>query len=93
VIPTTLNNATQVELQRYKNNYKAINLITKVGMCIIELLTKKLLIMFTLNCAILMRTLVKLNLLIRTLTIDSIKHFLRNLESLLMIDLLGLSRL
>jgi hypothetical protein len=28
VIPTTLNNATQVEIQRYKNNYKAINLIT-----------------------------------------------------------------
>jgi hypothetical protein len=28
VIPATLNNATQVELQRYKNNYKALNLIT-----------------------------------------------------------------
>jgi hypothetical protein len=28
VIPVTLNNATQVELQRYKNNYKALNLIT-----------------------------------------------------------------
>jgi hypothetical protein len=28
VIPATLNNATQGELQRYKNNYKALNLIT-----------------------------------------------------------------
>jgi hypothetical protein len=28
VIPTTLENATQCELQRYENNYKALNLIT-----------------------------------------------------------------
>jgi hypothetical protein len=28
VIPTTLDNAAQCELQRYKNNYKALNLIT-----------------------------------------------------------------
>jgi hypothetical protein len=28
VIPTTLENATQDELQRYENNYKALNLIT-----------------------------------------------------------------
>jgi hypothetical protein len=28
VILTTLNNATQGELQRYKNNYKTLNLIT-----------------------------------------------------------------
>jgi hypothetical protein len=27
VIPTTLNNATQGELQRYENNYKTLNLI------------------------------------------------------------------
>jgi hypothetical protein len=27
VIPTTLENATQGELQRYENNYKALNLI------------------------------------------------------------------
>jgi hypothetical protein len=38
--------------------------------------------MFGLNCAILMRALLKLSHLIRTLTIDSIKHFLRNQESL-----------
>jgi hypothetical protein len=28
VIPVTLNNTTQGELQRYENNYKALNLIT-----------------------------------------------------------------
>jgi hypothetical protein len=28
VIPTTLDNAIQGELQRYKNNYKVLNLIT-----------------------------------------------------------------
>jgi hypothetical protein len=28
VIPATLDNAAQGELQRYKNNYKALNLIT-----------------------------------------------------------------
>jgi hypothetical protein len=28
VIPVTLDNATQGELQRYKNNYKTLNLIT-----------------------------------------------------------------
>jgi hypothetical protein len=28
VIPAMLNNATQCELQRYKNNYKTFNLIT-----------------------------------------------------------------
>jgi hypothetical protein len=28
VIPTMLDNATQGELQRYENNYKALNLIT-----------------------------------------------------------------
>jgi hypothetical protein len=30
VIPMTLNNVTQCELQRYENNYKALNLITTV---------------------------------------------------------------
>jgi hypothetical protein len=28
VIPATLDNATRGELQRYENNYKALNLIT-----------------------------------------------------------------
>jgi hypothetical protein len=51
-------------------------------MCMIVSHTLKLLMMFGLNCAILMRALLKLSHLIRTLTIDSIKHFLRNQESL-----------
>jgi hypothetical protein len=47
--------------------------------------------MFGKNCATLMRALLKLSRLVRTLIIDSIKLFLRNLVNLLMIDLLGLS--
>jgi hypothetical protein len=47
--------------------------------------------MCDLNCAILMRALMKSNLLIRTLIINSIRLFLRNLVNLLMIALLGLS--
>jgi putative exporter of polyketide antibiotics len=46
---------------------------------------------FSKNCATLMRALLKLSRLVRTLIIDSIKLFLRNLINLLMIDLLGLS--
>jgi hypothetical protein len=30
VIPVTLDNATQGELQRYENNFKALNLITTI---------------------------------------------------------------
>jgi hypothetical protein len=43
--------------------------------------TFKLLMMFGLSFAILMRALVKLIHLVRTLIIGNIKHFLRNLES------------
>jgi hypothetical protein len=43
--------------------------------------TLKLLMMFVLNCAILMRALLKLNLLVRTLTVGSSKPFLKNQES------------
>jgi hypothetical protein len=46
-----------------------------------------------LNCAISMRALMKLSHLVRILIIDSIKFFLKNLVNLLMISLLGLSRL
>jgi hypothetical protein len=46
-----------------------------------------------LNYAIHMRALLKLSYLVRTLIIDSIKVFLRNLESPLMIALLALSLL
>jgi uncharacterized membrane protein YqjE len=76
MIPTILDNATQGELQRYKNNYKTLNLI-------------KLLMMFGLNCVIPMMILLKLSHLIRTPIIDSIRLFLRNLINLLMIILLG----
>jgi hypothetical protein len=43
--------------------------------------TLKLLMMFGLSFAILMRALVKLSHLVSTLTIGNIKYFLRNLES------------
>jgi hypothetical protein len=57
----------------------------------IESLTQKRLRMCGLNCAIPMRALLKLSRLIRSLIIDSIRLFLRNLVNLLMIALLGLS--
>jgi hypothetical protein len=62
-------------------------------MCIIVSRTLKLLMMFGLSLAILMRALLKLSHLIRTLIIYNIKPFLRNLESLYMIAFLGLSLL
>jgi hypothetical protein len=67
VILATLDNVTQGELQRYENNYNALNLITTI-LCR--------------NCVTLMIALMKLNLLIRILTIGSTKHLLRNLESI-----------
>jgi hypothetical protein len=77
MILTTHENATQGEMQRYENNYKALNLI--ISMIVSH--TLKLLIMFDLNFTIFMRALLKLSLLIRTLTISSIKPSLRNQES------------
>jgi hypothetical protein len=53
----------------------------------------KLLTIFSLNCVIFMRALLKLNLLVRTLTIGSIKPLLRNLVNPLMIALLSLTLL
>jgi hypothetical protein len=82
------------ELTRYENNYKASNLITTtLGMCMIVSLTLKLLMMFGINYAIFMRAHLKLNLLVRILTIGSTKPLLRNLQSPWMIALLGLSPL
>jgi hypothetical protein len=49
--------------------------------------------MFDLNCAILMRILLRLSFLVRILVIGSIKLSLRNLVNLLMIALLCLSLL
>jgi hypothetical protein len=62
-------------------------------MCRIVSRTLKLLMMFDLNCAIPMRVLLRLSLLIRILIIGSTKLSLINLVNLLMIDLLGLSLL
>jgi hypothetical protein len=62
-------------------------------MCMTVSRTLKLLMMFGLNCALLMRALLRLSLLIKILTIGNIKPSLRNLENLLMIALLGLSPL
>jgi hypothetical protein len=62
-------------------------------MCMIMSHTLKLLMMFGLNFVIFMRALLKLSYLIRALTVDNIKHFLRNLESLYMTALLGISLL
>jgi hypothetical protein len=53
----------------------------------------KLLMMFGLSFATLTRALSKLSHLVRTLTIDNIKSFLKNQESPYMIALLGLSLL
>jgi hypothetical protein len=50
-------------------------------MCMIVSRTLKLLMMFDLNFAILMRALMKLSHLVRILVIVNIKPFLRNLES------------
>jgi hypothetical protein len=62
-------------------------------MCMIVSRTLKLLMMFDLNCAIPMRVLLRLSLLVRILIIGSTKLSLINLVNLLMIDLLGLSLL
>jgi hypothetical protein len=51
-------------------------------MCMIMSRILKLLMMFGLSFAILMRALLKLSHLIRILTVGNIKPFLRNLESL-----------
>jgi hypothetical protein len=50
-------------------------------MCMIVSRTLKLLMMFDLSFVILIRALLKLSHLVRTLTIGNIKPFLRNMES------------
>jgi hypothetical protein len=84
VILATLENVTQGELQRYENNYNALNLITTaLGRNVYDRVSciLKLLMMFDLSLAILMRALLKLSHLVRKLTIGNIKPLLRNLES------------
>jgi hypothetical protein len=60
-------------------------------MCMIVSHTLKLFMMFDINCAVLMRALLRLSLLINILTIGSTKLSLKNLVNPLMITLLGLS--
>jgi hypothetical protein len=84
VIPSTFENATQGVLQRFENNYKALNLITTaIGRNVYDHVSHlELLMMFGLSFTILMRALLKLSYLVRTIIIGNIKPFLRNLESL-----------
>jgi hypothetical protein len=93
VIPTSLDNVTQDEVQRYENNYKAPNLITTaLGRNVYDRVSHlETAQMFGSNCAILMRAPLRLSLHIKILTIGSTKPSLRNLVNLLMIDLLDLS--
>jgi hypothetical protein len=81
VILTMLDNVNQGELQRYENNYKALNVITTaVDRNVYDRVSHlKLLTIFGLNCATLMRPLLRLSLLVKILTIGSTKPFLRNL--------------
>jgi hypothetical protein len=83
VIPVTLGNATQGEVQRYENNYETLNLITtaqgrKVYDRVSHLEAAHDVWLRLCNT---MRALLRLSLLVRILTIGIIKPLLRNLES------------
>jgi hypothetical protein len=95
VIPATLDNETQGELQRYENNYKALNLITTaLGRNVYDHVSHlETAHEVCLNRAIPMRALLRLSLLVKILIIGSTKLFLRNLVNLLTIALLCLSPL
>jgi hypothetical protein len=84
VIPATLDNATQDELQRYENNNKTLNLITTaLGRNVYDRFSHlELLTMFGLSCAIPMRDLLRLSLYVGILIIGSTKLSLRNLVNL-----------
>jgi hypothetical protein len=81
VTPTTLDNAIQGEVQRYENNYKALNLVTTtLGRNMYDPVSHletdydvwlKLCNTYEGSS--------EFSLLIRILTIDNIKHLLRNL--------------
>jgi hypothetical protein len=78
-----LENATQGELQWYKNNYKALNLITTaLGRNVYDRVSHlQTAHDVGLSFAILMRALLKLSHLVRALMIGNTKPFLINLES------------
>jgi hypothetical protein len=92
VISTTLDHVTQGELQRYKNNYKTLNLITTaLGRKVYDRVSHlEMAHDVWLKLCKPMSALLKLSHLVRTLIIGSIRLFLRNLVNLLMIALLGL---
>jgi hypothetical protein len=73
VIPDTLNHTTQGELQRYENNYKALNLITTAfGRNVYNRVAHlKRLIMYGLNCATHVRALLRLSLCVEIAITDS----------------------
>jgi hypothetical protein len=79
VIAAMLDNMIQGEVQSYENKYKALNLIiTTLGRNVYDRVSHlKTLMMFGLNCAILMRALLKLSHHVRILTIGSTKLSLR----------------
>jgi hypothetical protein len=90
MIPVTLENATQGELQRYENNYKTLNLITTaLGRNVYDRVSY-LEIAHDVWLKLFIRALLRLSLRVNILTIGSIKPSLRNLVNLLMIALLGL---
>jgi hypothetical protein len=93
MIPATLDNATQGELQRYENNYKALNLITTaLGRNVYDIVDHlETAHEVWLNCATHMRTLLRLSLHVEILITGSTRIFLRNLVNHLMIALLDLS--
>jgi hypothetical protein len=93
VISATLDHATQGELQRYENNYMALNLITTVlGRKVYDIVSH---LQMThdvwLKLCNTYEGSFKIKSSRRTLILDSIRLFLRNLMNLLMIALLGLS--
>jgi hypothetical protein len=83
VIPDTLDHTTQGELQRYENNYKALNLITTaLGRNVYDRVAHlEMLMMFGLNCATHMRALLRLSLHVEIHITDSTRLSLRSLES------------
>jgi hypothetical protein len=83
VIPNTLDHATQGELQRYENNYRALNLITtalgrNVYDRVAHLETAQDVWLKLCNTY---RALLKLGLRVEILITDSTRLFLRSLES------------
>jgi hypothetical protein len=92
VIPDTLNHVTQGELQRYENNYKALNLITTaLGRNVYDRVAHlEMAHDVCLSCATPIRALLRLSLHVEILIIGSTRLFLRNLVNHLMIALLAL---